>query len=193
MKFVLASGSPRRKELLKDLGISFEICPSNAEESFKKGMTFYEICESLSNLKATDVFNSLTQEEEVCVIGADTIVVCDDNVLGKPKDEKDAFNMLKSLQNRSHFVYTGTTVIIKQRNNIKKITYSDKTEVFMVKLSDEEIKSYVKSGEPMDKAGSYAIQGKGAAFIDKIYGNYFNVVGLNICRLYDLLKENSLV
>ncbi|MCD8238989.1 MAG: Maf family protein [Clostridiales bacterium] len=193
MKFVLASGSPRRKELLKDLGLSFEICPSNAEESFEKNMTFYEICESLSSLKATDVFNSFTQEEEVCVIGADTIVVCGDNVLGKPKDETDAFNMLKLLQNRSHFVYTGTTVIIKQRNNIKKITYSDKTEVFMVKLSDEEIKSYVKSGEPMDKAGSYAIQGKGAAFIDKIYGNYFNVVGLNICRLYELLKENSLV
>lgn len=193
MKFILASGSPRRRELLTDIGIDFEVFPSKAEEKVDPALSFGKIVESLSMLKAEDVFGNFKNEDEVCIIGADTIVVLDKTVLGKPKDEADAVRTLSALQNRSHFVYTGTTVIIKRGNEIKKITYSDKTEVFMVKITEDEIKSYVKSGEPMDKAGSYAIQGRGAVFIDKICGNYFTVVGLNISRLYELLKGENLI
>ena len=171
---ILASKSPRRKELMEYVGEEFIVSSADVDESYDEKLSPDKIVEYLSYIKAMPLNN-----DENIVIGADTVVSVDGNILGKPKDEKDAFDMLKKLSGREHTVYTGVT--LAKGEKVK--TFSVATKVYFYELSDEEILEYLKSGEPMDKAGAYGIQGKGCVFIEKIDGDYFNVVGLPVSRL----------
>lgn len=185
MKIVLASNSPRRRELLSKIGLDFEVIPSNMEEDTKEERP-ENIVMDLSKKKAICVADKLN--EDSIVIGADTVVVVDDEILGKPKNRDDAFTMLKKLSGRWHRVYTGISVV--STKNYKVISDYESTDVFIKNLSDDMILSYIGKGECYDKAGSYAIQGYGSIIVEKINGDYFNVVGLPISKLYDvLLKE----
>ncbi|EIW00720.1 nucleoside triphosphate pyrophosphatase [Thermoanaerobacter siderophilus] len=184
MKIVLASKSPRRRELLSNLGLDFEVIESNVEEfSNEKHPSRYVM--DLSFNKAMLVAKKL--KEEAIVIGADTIVVIEDKVLGKPKDRDEAYIMLKSLQGRVHTVYTGITIV--RTEDFKYVSDFEETKVWIKKLQDEEIFNYIDTGECYDKAGAYAIQGFGALIVEKIVGDYFNVVGLPISKLFDILKR----
>lgn len=193
MRFILASASPRRRELLNDMGIAFEVCPSDGEETKDPTKPFDKIVEELARAKAEAVFGAYKDEDEAVVLGADTIVVLNNRILGKPKNEEDAFCALMELSGKAHLVYTGMCLIIKRGKKTESVCCSDSTRVFFSKLSENEIREYIKSGEPMDKAGSYGIQGIGAKFVEKIEGNYQTVVGLNTCSLYKLLKEYNLI
>ncbi len=184
MEIILASASPRRRELMKILGKPFSVVTSDAEEVIDPELPPYFIAEKLSLLKATDVAKNV---KGAIVIGADTIVVKDGKILTKPKDEFDAENMLKTLSGTHHSVITGVTVINNKK--AKSESFYVETKVYFKPLTDEEIKKYIKSGEPMDKAGAYGIQEKGALFVEKIEGDYFNVVGLPVCKLSSVLKE----
>lgn len=194
-KIILASASPRRKELLTQIGLSFEIITSDAEEITKSTLP-QEMVEELSLLKAKDVWKKLPEKEraEKIVIGADTVVSCDGKVLGKPKNQQHAFEMLSLLQGREHYVYTGVTLLKTKAvgrgdEAYECITFHEATAVHVYPMSEEERWNYIASGEPMDKAGSYGIQGEFAAFIKGIEGDYFNVVGLPIGRVYQELKN----
>lgn len=194
MKIYLASASPRRKELLKQAGISFKVMPSMAEEKTVKEKPD-EMVEELSYRKAVDVCGRLVAEgkEDFVVIGADTVVSAWGKILGKPADKADAARMLKSLQGGSHQVYTGVTLAWKYKDmSPMYASFSECTDVTMYAMTDEEIKAYVDSGEPMDKAGAYAIQGLCAAHIQGICGDYNNVVGLPVGRVYQELKKRGL-
>ena len=195
MKIYLASASPRRKELLKQVGISFKVVPSMVEEMVTKEMP-NEVVEELSYQKAVDVCGRLAGEgkEDFVVIGADTVVSAWGKILGKPVDKADAARMLKELQGGSHQVYTGVTLAWKYKDMPPMYaTFSECTDVTMYAMTDEEIQRYVDSGEPMDKAGAYAIQGLCAAHIQGICGDYNNVVGLPVGRLCQELKRRGLV
>ena len=166
MRYILASKSPRRKELLQTIFPEFECIASNKEEKVNKKLKYNKLAEVLSEQKAEDIF-STTSGNRV-VIGSDTMVVLKNKIFGKPKNEEDAFNMLKSLSGKTHVVVTGLC-IIKEENNIKqKITTNVVSKVTFKKLTNEEINTYVKTGEPMDKAGSYGCQGISKKFIKKI-------------------------
>lgn len=195
MKIYLASASPRRKELLKQVGISFKVVPSTVEERITKEKP-NEVVEELSYQKAVDVCGKLVAEgkEDFVVIGADTVVSAWGKILGKPADKADAAHMLKELQGGSHQVYTGVTLAWKYKDmQPMYATLSECTDVTMYAMTDEEIKTYVDSGEPMDKAGAYAIQGLCAAHIQGICGDYNNVVGLPVGRLCQELKKRGLL
>lgn len=181
---ILASASPRRKELLEQVKLSFEIRISSCEEIITKTIP-YEIVMELSDQKASDVGSCLSQtEKEDCwIIGADTIVAIDDKILGKPSSSKDAFEMLNLLSGNVHQVYTGVTLIRYQQGHSRKKTFYEKTDVYFYPLTDDKIQSYIDSGNCMDKAGAYGIQCEAAAFVRKIDGDYNNVVGLPIARL----------
>ncbi len=186
MRVILASASPRRKELLGQLGMDFEICVSNVEEKITQSMPNL-VVEELSAQKARDVFEK--QQGDVLVIGADTIVAMGDRILGKPGDEETAKDMLHMLQGEVHQVYTGVTIMKREGERESQITFSEGTSVSFYPMTDEEINWYVSTLEPMDKAGAYGIQGLGARFVKKIEGDYNNVVGLPIARLYQELKK----
>lgn len=194
-KIILASASPRRRELLHQIGMEFEVFPSMAEENFpdKEALPPYEIVKSLSLQKARDIFEKLPEEKRngSVVIGADTVVAFKDKVMGKPGSRQEAVSMLSSLQGNSHHVYTGVTLIKGAGMDEPpcEITFYEKTEVVMYPMSEEEISAYVDTGEPMDKAGAYGIQGRCAAFIREIHGDYSNVVGLPTGRLYQEMKK----
>lgn len=195
MKVYLASASPRRKELLKQVGISFRVMPSTVEEKITKEKPD-EVVEELSYQKAVDVCGGLVAEkqEDFVVIGADTVVSAWGKILGKPADKEDAVRMLKELQGGSHQVYTGVTIAWKNRDiSPMYATFSECTDVTMYPMTEEEIRRYVDSGEPMDKAGAYAIQGRCAAYIQGICGDYNNVVGLPVGRVYQELKKRGLL
>lgn len=186
MKVILASASERRQELLGRIIDSFDIMVSNFDEStvvFDGSIDNY--VKEISIGKALEVKERL--DSDAIIISADTVVTFNGRILGKPKDEDDAFQMLKSLQGRSHKVYTGITVINTKKNIIKQKSVS--TEVTFSKISDDEIIKYIKTGEPLDKAGSYGIQGKGGVFVESISGCYYNVVGLPLNRLKAILEE----
>lgn len=183
-KIILASGSPRRKELLASLGLSFSIIPSQVDETVPDDWTPAQVVEALSERKASDV--AQTQEQGL-VIGSDTIVVLDGQVLGKPRDEEEAFAMLTRLQGREHEVYSGLAIIDAATGETR--IGHNMTKVKMKLLSPEKVKQYIASGEPMDKAGSYAIQGLGATLIERMEGDYFNVVGLSVSMLADYLEQ----
>lgn len=198
-QIVLASASPRRKELLEQIGIEFEICPAKGEEIITKKIPS-EVVEELSRQKALEVASSLAayqQEhsdimtpEDLLVIGADTVVAVEDQILGKPKDEEDAYRMLRMLSGREHAVYTGVTLVfVDKTGKAGELVFHEKTKVVMREMSDLEINRYIATGEPMDKAGSYGIQGKCAIFIEKIDGDYNNVVGLPVARIYKELQK----
>ena len=198
-RIILASASPRRKELLEQIGLEFEICPAKGDEVITKTVP-EEVVMELSKQKAEEVaymvnhFNEthkeITTPTDIMVIGADTVVAYDGKILGKPKDEEEAKSMLSMLSGNIHSVYTGVTLcLIDKSGKVGELTFYEKTDVTMFLISEEEINRYVSTGEPMDKAGSYAIQGKSAIFIEKIDGDYNNVVGLPITRIYQKLKE----
>lgn len=195
MKIYLASASPRRKDLLKQVGISFRVMPSTVEEKITKEKPD-EVVEELSYQKAVDVCGRLMVEkqEDFVVIGADTVVSAWGKILGKPADKEDAVRMLKDLQGVSHQVYTGVTIAWKNQDiSPMYATFSECTDVTMYTMTEEEIRRYVDSGEPMDKAGAYAIQGLCAAHIQGICGDYNNVVGLPVGRLCQELKKRGLL
>ena len=195
MKIYLASASPRRKELLKQVGLSFKTMPSTVEEKITKSEP-NEVVEELSYQKAVDVCARLMADgkEDFVVVGADTVVSCWGEILGKPVDKEDAVRMLTKLQGGSHQVYTGVTMAWKYKDmSPMYATFSECTDVTMYSMTEEEIRRYVDSGEPMDKAGGYAIQGLCAAYIQGICGDYNNVVGLPVGRVYQELRKRGLV
>ncbi len=195
MKIILASASPRRKELLKQIGISFKTMPSIKEEKITKN-TPEEIVEELSYQKAVDICGQLgdSMKEDFVVIGADTIVSIWGEVMGKPADKEDACEMLSKLQGKSHQVYTGVTLAWKYKDTPAMFhTFHECSDVTVYPMTEEEIRSYVNSGEPMDKAGAYAVQGKFAAYIQGICGDYNNIVGLPIGRVYQEMKQRNLL
>ena len=190
-KIILGSASPRRRELMAQIGLEFEVVVSHKEERYESEIP-EEIVKELALMKAENVASELQEQgvlNDTIVIGADTVVVLDEQILGKPKDEADAFCMLMSLQGRAHQVFTGVAMLDFDKEGIRK-TYNQavETKVYVHKMDEEEITAYIKSGEPMDKAGAYGIQGKFAPYIDKIEGDYYNVVGLPVSYVYQQLK-----
>ncbi len=184
MKIVLASGSPRRRELLSVVGVKdFEVCPAEGEEKAEEGLPPDEIVKSLSGAKAREVAAKF--DGDAVIIAADTIVWADGKVLGKPHSEAEAFKMLKALSGRTHEVYTGITLI----KGSETLSCAECTKVEFRELGDEEINAYIATGEPMDKAGAYGIQGMASLMVKKIDGDYFNVVGLPLCLLGQMLKQ----
>lgn len=184
MKIILASQSPRRQEILKEAGLSYQIIPSQVEEKFNTSLSVEEAVMDLAHQKALWVSN-LIQEEEALIIGADTIVVVDKTVLGKPKDHNDAVRMLQMLENNVHQVYTGVS-LIKGKQEYK---FYEKTNVYFKPMSKCDIEKYIEEENVYDKAGSYAIQGEAMRYIDHIEGDYYNVIGLPIKRLLEELKR----
>jgi len=183
-KLILASASPRRKQLLKQIGLEFEIMPSNFDESRVCTNNPIENAQQAAIEKARDVATKLS---EGIVIGADTIVVFAGEVMGKPKNRFDARQMLKRLSGKTHQVITGVALV--DACDKRERVWSEETSVWFRRLSDIEIEKYVESGQPMDKAGAYGIQEQAAAFVEKIEGCYFNVVGLPLASLVEKLKK----
>ena len=184
--FILASGSPRRKELLELIGLEFKVIVSQADEdSVSKDLKPELYVQELALLKASATAKEVLRNKNAVIISADTIVTLDG--LCKPKDEDDAFNMLSKLSGREHEVYTGYCVM--RISNGKAVCGKVRTKVKFKDLSDDKIRGYINSGEPMDKAGAYGIQGLGSLLIEKIDGDYFNVVGLPISALADTLED----
>lgn len=193
MRIVLASNSPRRKELLHQIFDSFDVIKSDFNEEVVDEKNPEELVKVLSLKKAEAVFDKIEDDEsELLVIGGDTLVYFDGQVLGKPKDEKDAYDTLKKLQGNKNEVYSAFTVILKRDYKIIKETVLSKSIVMMKAMSNEEIEEYISTGEPMDKAGSYAVQGIGSKFIDNIEGSYNSVVGLDIERLKEVLEKHRI-
>lgn len=227
---ILASGSPRRRELMERIGCSYVCIPSGKEEDMS-GHDPKVMVEMLSSMKAEDIADKiinntllpadirsrydhsseacdnvlgpdleslknelskdLVRPENSCVIiGCDTVVAFENRILGKPKSEEDAVSMIKSFAGRAHHVHTGVCIlVIENKNIVKKLNYSVSTAVNVVPMTDEEILAYVKTGEPMDKAGAYAIQGLFCPYIDSIEGDYYNIVGYPISSVYRSFKE----
>lgn len=184
MRIVLASASPRRKQYLSYLGLPFEVVVPDVDESTVEGETPQQLVMRLSKLKAKAVSQRLSDNEAV-IIAADTVVAYKGQVLGKPQNDDDAFNMIKMLQGDTHEVYTGCTILKGDRIS----NFAVSTKVTFASLDDELIRTYVNSGESRDKAGSYALQGIAAMLIQKVDGSVSTVVGLPICEVREVLKE----
>lgn len=192
MKFILASQSPRRRELLSRCGIEFDVLVSGAEETIRKDSPS-EIVEDLAYQKASAVFEDYSEDEDVCIIGADTIVVYKDEILGKPKDEAEARDMISLIADRTHTVYTGVCLITRITGKVVVSSFNEATSVELYPISRYEIDEYIASGDPMDKAGAYGIQGDFSKHVKGITGDYNNVVGLPVSRLYQELKNKKLI
>jgi septum formation protein len=189
---ILASSSPRRQELLRNAGIRFSVYPANIPEILRAGESPRDYAERLAREKAQTVFR---RQPGNFVLGADTIVVADSEILGKPRDEADAARMLRALSGRTHQVITGVCLVGLRTGNQKletsfEDTRSETTEVSMTTLADNDIQTYITTKEPMDKAGAYAIQGIASRWIPRIEGDYFNVVGLPMALVYRMLQEH---
>ena len=185
MKLILASASPRRKELLAKTGLAFDIIPAKGEETLTNTIPA-EVVMELSLQKAKEIAEQ--QTEGCIIIGADTIVAKGDEIMGKPKDAQDAFRMLDMIADDFHQVYTGVT-IIRTGEQPEMVTFAEKTDVYLYPISEQDIKAYIESGDPMDKAGAYGIQGDFAVHVKGIEGDYYNVGGLPIGRVYEELKK----
>ena len=183
MNLILASASPRRKELLSLFGVPFSIRAADLDEAMDPGKAPFDEVARVSRLKALATVRS----DEDVVIAADTIVVCAGQVLGKPKDAADACRMLRLLSGRDHQVMTGVTVL----RGSEAVTFTEVTDLHFRELSEKEIARYVATGEPMDKAGSYGIQGGAALFCTGMNGDYYNVMGLPVCALGEVLKRTA--
>lgn len=183
-RIILASASPRRKELLEQIGLTFEVTVSNVPEVITKSEPS-EVVEELSAQKAKAAAQAQMKEGAAIVIGADTIVCQDGKIMGKPKDKEDAAKMLKRLAGNTHSVFTGVTVI---EEGVTVRTFSCETKVRVYPMTEQEIWDYIETEEPMDKAGAYGIQGRFAAWIEGIEGDYNNVVGLPVSALWQVLK-----
>jgi septum formation protein len=191
---ILASASPRRQELLRNAGIPFEVQPTDIPEVPRPGEAPRAFAERMAREKALTVFR---QRPDDFVLGADTIVIVDAEILGKPRDAADAARMLRVLSGRTHQVTTGVCLLGPERTKNQKNGFEDvrseTTIVAVEALSDDDIRSYISTGEPMDKAGSYAIQGRASRWISHIEGDYFNVVGLPVALTYRMLREHSAI
>lgn len=181
MELILASASPRRREMLHLMGYAFEVEPSHAEEN----IDLTEPGEYVSRLAEIKAASVAAHHPNACVLGSDTIVYLDGEILGKPHDEEDAFRLLSKLSGRTHTVYTGVAVIAGEKRHV----FYDKADVTFCTLTDDEIRDYISTGEPMDKAGAYGIQGPATVFVKEIVGCYFTVIGLPNPRVYSTLKE----
>lgn len=191
-KIILASASPRRKELLAKAGISFTVIPAAGEEK-RISEDPGEAVQQLARDKAEWVAQSLAEcEEGTLVIGSDTIVVFENRILGKPKDRRDAAETLEKLQGNTHQVYTGVTVLKRKAGKWVEHTFFESTDVTFYPVSREEIQDYIATGEPMDKAGSYGIQGLFGIYVKGICGDYNNVVGLPVARLFHEMKKSGI-
>ena len=191
-KIILASASPRRKELLAKAGISFTVIPAAGEEK-RTSENPGEAVQQLARDKAEWVAQSLAEcEEGTLVIGSDTIVVFENRILGKPKDRRDAAETLEKLQGNTHQVYTGVTVLERKAGKRVEHTFFERTDVTFYPVSREEIQDYIATGEPMDKAGSYGIQGLFGIYVKGICGDYNNVVGLPVARLFHEMKKSGI-
>ena len=179
---ILASKSPRRVEILKNLGFTFKCSPTDVDEAFPNNLKTSKVAGYLAELKANAAF--LEHPNDV-VLASDTIVVFKNKIFGKPTSTSDARNMLSVLSGKKHIVYTGVSI----KSSEKSVTFTQKTYVYFEKISQEEINNYIASGEPIDKAGAYAIQGKGSKFVKKIKGDYYTVMGLPAAKVYKKLKE----
>ena len=180
MNLILASASPRRQELLKLFGIPFTVRVADIDETMDPAKPPFDEVGRVSRMKAL----AIPREPEDVVIAADTIVVCCGRVLGKPHSEAEAHEMLRLLSGRDHQVMTGCTILCGQRCE----TFTEVTDIHFRDLGEKEIARYVRSGEPMDKAGSYGIQGGAALFCQRMVGDYYNVMGLPVCRLWEVLR-----
>lgn len=189
MKIILASNSPRRKELLYKIVNNFEIIPSNFDESSINEKRPNKLVKKLAQAKGEEVFEKLGSKEDIIIISSDTIVFYKGQVLGKPKDKDEAFKMLKKLENNKHIVYTGLFVLINNNGKLKKVITYSKTIVYFKKLTDKDIINYINSENTLDKAGAYAIQGKAKAFVEKTEGNIETVIGLDIEKVREILKK----
>ena len=185
MELILASASPRRKELLEKIGLPFTVQPAKGEERSTQKSPAAVVME-LSRQKAEEI--AAAQTEDCIIIGADTVVARGDKIMGKPKDAADAKQMLRSIADDCHQVYTGVT-LIRTGAHPQSVTFQEKTDVFLYPISDAELDAYIASGDPMDKAGAYGIQGDFAIYVKRIAGDYYNVVGLPIGRVYQELKR----
>ena len=186
MKVILASASPRRKGLLELITKAFEIMPSNVEEKLEENLSLGEQVAHLSYIKAKKVFEETTGDRTV--IGSDTMVIKDGKIYGKPKNEEDAFKILKELNGSKHQVITGLAILVEKDGKYEEYLDYDMTDVHFKNMTDTEIKNWIATGKAMDKAGAYAIQGEFSVFIKKINGNYWSVMGLPIHKVYDILK-----
>lgn len=187
MKVILASQSPRRKELMDFLNINYEIIVSNVDETLEDGLTIEEQAKRLSYIKAKTVFDKTSGDR--IVIGSDTMVVKNGKIYGKPKDNQDAFKILKELKNTKHKAITGLAILVEKGGKYEEYLDYDITEVYFKDMTDEEIKNWIKTGKALDKAGAYAVQDEFIVFIEKINGNYGTVMGLPIHKVYDILKK----
>ena len=185
MKVILASASPRRKEILQNTKLNFDIQKSDIEEVILENESPEDMVVRLAYEKALDVAKN---NEDALVIGADTVVVIDDKILGKPKDETEAYNMIKLLSGKTHYVITGFALINLSLN--KKIVDCQISQVTFKELSEATIKDYIQTKESLDKAGAYGIQGYGGLLVKNIQGDYFNIVGLPISKISDCLKDH---
>lgn len=193
MRIILASGSPRRRELLSKIYEEFEVIVSACDETISETEPD-KIVETLSERKAKAVYDIVKGEPgDLLVIGADTIVYYDGEILGKPEDEEDAKAMLSMLSERTHQVYTGVTLFLRKENEEKSVVLSDKTDVVFYNIDKYDIADYIRTGSPMDKAGAYGIQDEFAKHVKKIDGDYNNVVGLPVSKLFQKLRELKLV
>lgn len=184
MKIILASKSPRRKELLEAYGVNIEIIPSDADEDIKENNPS-ELVKKLSDIKASSVYQSVkNQMDDALVLGADTVVYAEGKILGKPSDREDAYKMIKTISGNVHSVFTGFTIIYPDG---RKITDYSETKVYVYDMSDEQINTYIDTPEPYDKAGGYGIQGLFGKYVEKIDGDYNNVVGLPVSKIFHVL------
>lgn len=189
MKIILASASPRRKELLELLTKDFEVIPSNVEEKINSQLTLEEQAKQLSYIKAKDIYEKTSGDR--IIIGSDTMVAKDNKIYGKPQNKEHAKQMIRELisGDKTHIIYTGLTVIIEKNGEYKEYKTFDTVKVYLKDITDEEIEKWINSGNAMDKAGAYGIQNEFCVFVEKIEGNYHSVVGLPTQILYNIIKK----
>ena len=191
MRIILASQSPRRRDLLDLMGIKYEVIVSNVDETFEEGLSIEQQSKRLSYIKAKEVFDKT--EGDRIVIGSDTMVLKNNTLYGKPSDNKEAISMIKEFQNSKVEVITSLTVLIQDKEEYKENIDYDIAEIFIKNMTDEEIKHYVEKGKSLDKAGGFAVNSEFCVFIDKIVGNYTTTIGLPTHKLYDIIKPYLLV
>ena len=187
MRIILASQSPRRKELMEAITKDFEIIVSNADEKLEEGLTIEEQAKNVSYQKAKAVFDR-TEGNRV-IIGSDTMVVKNGKIYGKPKDNQDAFKMLKELKNTKHQAITGLAILVEKDGKYEEYLDYDIAEVYFKDMTDEEITNWINTGKALDKAGAYAVQDEFIVFFEKINGNYATIMGIPIHKVYDVLKK----
>jgi septum formation protein len=192
MKIVLASQSPRRKEYLEKMGVEFDVLPATKDEIINPELTYSQVAIDLSKQKALEVFEKTKHLGNRLVIGSDTTVVYQGEIMGKPKDIQDARRMLEKLRASQHEVFTGLFVIIEKNGKIIEYSAADQVGVWFKNYSSELVEKYLKTGEPIGKAGAYMMQGIGGNFVEKINGHPASVIGLPVPRLYEIFEKENI-